>query len=340
MKKRNTWLRCCLIILVSSVWLTCADASSDPEIIEAAKKEGELVWWNTLRQTHGKKIIDIFTKKYPFIKATSWRAGGMSLHTKLMMEGRAGRFSWDVVSQTSAEFVSELKEKQFIAPYASPERKSYSDDVKDAEGYWTGFYALPFGLGYNTELVKVEEVPKTYEELVDPRWKGRKISIDTQGHEMMIGLIRAWGEKKAVKYFRSLAAQDPVPDRGNTKRILLTAAGQTPLVVAYTHTIEWNKSQGAPVDWLNLEPVVMKVDAIMLGAKAANPNAAKLFIDFILSIEGQKLFQSFRRVTLRQGVEPKPSRLIQGFRRVVLRPDESLNVTENFKRYREIFGLQ
>ena len=155
----------------------------------------------------------------------------------------------------------------------------------------------------------------------------------------MVGLSEAWGKKSAVEYLKALAAQTPVIGRGATQRTQLLAVGEFPLAISYTHTVEWSKSQGTSVDWVNLEPVVIKFDGIMLGAKAQHPNAGKLFIDFVLSQQGQELLQSFRRVTLRNGVDPDPPRLIKGFKRLVLHPDRSQNAQESLKLYREIFGL-
>lgn len=312
---------------------------ADPKIIEAAKKEGELYWWSTIAQDQSQKLIDEFMKRYPFIKANYWRSGSVGLHNKIMLEARAGRPSWDVVSQTSPEFIHELKQKRQIAAYDSPERRHFSADLKDKEGYWTGTYALPTGLGFNTQLVKKDDVPKSYKDLLDPKWKGEKISVDDESFEFLAGLIQAWGQNAATEYLKNLAAQTPKIGRGHSQRTQLLSAGEFPLAIAYTHTVEWAKSQGTPVDWVNLEPVVIKFDGIMLGAKAVHPNAGKLFIDFILSQPGQELLQSFRRVTLRNGVEPDPPRLIKGFKRVVLHPDRSQNAQEILRLYRQTFGL-
>jgi len=313
-------------------------ASSDPKVIEAAKKEGQVLWWCTIAQDQTQKVIDAFMRKYPFIQASYWRSGSVGVHNKVMLEARAGRHSWDVLSETNPEYISELKQRNLIAPYQSAERNMYSEDLKDKDGYWTSTYALPTGLGYNTKLVKKEVVPKTYSDLLDPKWKG-KISIDNEGNEFLVGLIHAWGYEKAVDFFKKLARQDPVPGRGHTQRTQLLAAGEFPLALAYTHTVEWAKFQGSSVDWVNLEPVVIKVDGLMLGSKAPHPNAAKLFIDFMLSQEGQQLLHSFRRVTLRTGVEPNPPRLIKGFKRVVLTPDHFLSAPDSLKLYRKIFSL-
>jgi len=327
------------LFLWSLVFPWALSAAPDPKVIEAAKKEGQLVWYNTLVQPHAKGVIDLFMKQYPFINATFWRGGGTQVYSKLMIEGRAGRYDWDAVSLTNPEFIFDLKQRNAINRYSSPEREMFSEDLKDQEGYWTGYYALPTGLGFNTRQVRKDQVPKTYQDLLGPMWKGKKISVDTEGQELLMGLIQTWGKEKAVDYLRKLAAQEPSLGRGNNKRIELTAAGEFPLVIAFTHSIEANKTKGAPVDWVNLEPVVVQVDSIMLGTRAPHPNAAKLFIDFVLSQQGQELLQSYRRPTLRTGVEPDPPRLIKGFKRVVLHPDRSQNAQESLKLYREVFGL-
>jgi ABC-type Fe3+ transport system substrate-binding protein len=313
--------------------------AADPKVIEAAKKEGQLGWWTTIAQDQSQKIIEEFMKVYPFIRASYWRSGSVGIHNKVLIEARAGRPSWDVLSQTTPEFIDELKKKGVIAPYHSPERRHFSDDLKDKDGYWTGSYALPTGLGFNAQQVKREEAPKNYQDLLHPKWKGKQISVDDESYEFLVGLMQAWGRGPAIEYFKKLAAQEPMIGRGNSQRTQLLAAGEFPLAIAYTHTIEYAKAQGNSVDWVNLEPVVIKFDGIMLGAKAAHPNAAKLFIDFMLSQQGQRLLQGFSRVTLREGTEPNPPRLIKGFKRVVLHPEKAQDAKESLRLYREIFGL-
>lgn len=261
------------------------------------------------------------------------------MHNKIMTEARVKRHSWDVVTYT-AEFVLELKQKKLIAAYDSPERKNYSEDLKDDQGYWTAIYALPIGLGYNTELIKKEEVPQNYKALLESKKKGWKISIDNEGESLLIGLMKAWGREKTIQYVTKLAAQDVIPGRGNTQRAQAVAAGEFPLLIAYTHSIEWFKLQGAPIDWVNLEPAVVQVNPAMLAAHAPHPTAGKLFIDYILSKEGQTLLQSFHRVTTHNDVKPTPSRLIEGFKRVVLYPEDHQTLVESSKLYKKIFGLQ
>lgn len=329
-----------LIVFFLLGFLIELTGASDPTVLEASKKEGQLMWYNTLVQPHAQEIINRFMKKYPFVRASFWRGSGIKVHARLTTEARAGRYDWDVVSLTDAESVSDLREKGLVVRYNSVERNMFSDDLKDKEGYWTAYYALPTGLILNNRQVKMGEVPKSYEDLLRPVWKGGRISIDTEGYELLVGLTQAWGKDKAVTYLKRLAAQEPVPGRGNNARIELLAAGEFPLAIAYTHTAEAIKKKGGPIEWTNLEPVVVKVDSIMLGSRARNSNVGKLFIDFILSEEGQRLLQGLQRPTLRTGVEPNPPRLSKGYERVVLQPEHSVNVQENVRLYKQIFRLQ
>ncbi len=327
-----------LLSLAVSAWEPASAASTDPKFVEGAKKEGRLDWWTTANQEVAKKVTDAFMKKYPFVKANYWRSGTLGLNNKVMMEAQVGRQSWDVLTQ-SPLFFTEMQQRQLIAPYDSPERSMISDDLKDRDAKWTAIYVLPYGLGFNTDMVKRKDVPKTYNDLLLPKWKGKNISVDTQAFTMLIGLMHAWGREQAIAYFKKLAAQDPVPGRGNTRRTQAVAAGEFPLVIAFTNSIEDAKSKGAPIDWVHLEPVVLQPQPTMLGRQATHPNAGRLFIDFLLSKEGQTVFQSLRFITTRRDVRPIPPRLIEGYKRVVLHPDLLKNAREDLKLYRSILGI-
>jgi iron(III) transport system substrate-binding protein len=312
--------------------------NQDSVLFEAAQKEGELVYYTTMTLSQSQKIVERFERKYPLIKVRLLRTGGGPLLDRILTEGRAGMHTWDVVVGRG-EMVLPLMQAKLLAPYRSPETRMIDADLVDNEGYWTAYYVNPYVLGYNTRLVRGEEVPKTYDQLLQPRWSGRKISIDTEDFGLLAGLIRAWGKEKAVSYLKKLAAQEPVPMRGNTNRVQLTAAGEYPLVLAYAPTIQRETSQGAPVDWVALEPVVVQVQPVMLAAKARHPNAAKLFINFVLSEEGQKMLVGMRRIPVRRNVDADPPRLTGGYRRIVLDPESYKNFSDIVKLYKDIFDL-
>jgi ABC-type Fe3+ transport system substrate-binding protein len=327
-------------VLLFSSWSVCtARAGSDAKTIEAAKNEGAVSYYTTMTLSQSKKVVDRFQKKYPSIKPELFRGGGDEVLNRILNEARGGLNAWDVVS-TRGDSVLPLMDAKLITSYRSPESKFIDRDMVDDEGYWTAYYVNPYVLGYNTKLVNKGEVPKTYEQLLDPKWKGRKISIDDSAYGFLAGLIRAWGKEKAVEYFKKLAAQEPVPQRGNTNRVQLTMAGEYPLIIAYAPTIQRETSLGHPIDWVALEPAPVQVNPMMLAAKAPHPNAGKLFIDFLLSKEGQKMLVGFRRIPVREDVDADPPRLFKGYKRVVEHPEDYRNFNETVRLYQEILGIR
>lgn len=324
------------VILLLQPAASLAQTATDPKILEGAKKEGTVMWYTSMAIDQSKVVVDRFQQRYPFVKASFLRLGGGAVMNRVLTEARAGKQLFDVVGGRG-EMIQAFKERGLLAAYRSPETAMIDRDLFDKDGYWYVYYVVPNALGYNTKLVKREEIPKTYEELLHPKWKGRKISMDNEGYLLLQGLISAWGREKAVDYMRKLAAQDPVPSRGNTERVTMTSAGEYPLVIAYAHTVEREKFKGGPVDWLALEPAVVEIDPLMIGSKAPNPNAARLFLDYVLSKEGQEMLLEFQRIPVRKDVEPKPARLFRGYQRVIERPDDYRYFSENVKLFQEIF---
>lgn len=334
--KYSVWLA---VILSVGILTPRSDANSTKELIEGAKKEGGVVYYTTMTLSQSKKVMDRFEKKYPFIKTELFRTGGGPMLNKIQTEARGGRYAWDVLSGRG-EMVLPLTERKLLASYHSPEAKHIDKDLVDKEGFWTAYYVNPYGLGFNTNLVKKSDVPKTYEDLLDPKWKGKKISIDDEAFGLLSGLITAWGKEKAVDYFKKLAAQEPVLMRGNTNRVQLTVAGEYSLIIAYAPTIQRETSRGAPIDWVPLEPVPVQVNPAMIAANAPHPNAARLFTDFLLSKEAQSMLVGFRRIPVREDIDPKPPRLFRGYKRIVEHPEEYKNFSETVRLYQEIFNLR
>lgn len=316
-----------------------AQSSPDPKVIEGAKKEGELVYYTTMTLDQSKQTVDRFEKKYPFIKVTLFRTGGGPLLNKIFTEARGGRFAWDVVVGRG-EMVLPLMERKLLASYRSPETKMTDSQLVDNEGFWAAYYVNSYVLGWNTKLVKREDVPKTYEALINPKWKGGQISLDTEAYGMLEGLKGVWGKEKTLAYFKRLAALDPVLKRGNTERVQLAVAGEYPLIIAYNQTIQRMTSRGAPIDWIALEPAVTQVNPVMVGAKAPHPNAARLFYDYILSKEGQEQLRGYQRIPVRKDVEPDPPRLFRGFKYVIENPEDYKDFDATVKQYLEIFKLR
>jgi ABC-type Fe3+ transport system substrate-binding protein len=314
---------------------THAQESPDPKIVQAARKEGEIVWYTTMSADQSNAFMTRFQQKYSFLKPSVIRLGGNALLSRIITEAKAGKSFFDVAHGTG-EIVLPLMDMGLIAPYASPERKAFPDDLQDKRGYWTSVYVNSVVLGYNKNLIKGQPVPRSYEDLLHARWKGRKISVDSTYVTFLQGLISAWGKDRALDFLKKLAEQEPVVMRGSTVRVQLAAAGEFPLVIAYANIIQYLTEKGAPIDWVPLEPAVISVNTVMLGAKATHPNAAKLFIDFTLSKEGQEKLWDFQRIPSRGDVEPKPARLFRGYKRQVVHPEETQNLDEVAKLYSQV----
>jgi iron(III) transport system substrate-binding protein len=284
-------------------------------------------------------VVQRFEKKYPFLKVNVFRTGTGALHNKITTEALAGQHNWDVMNSLIP--TRDLIDRKLIARYSSQEAAKLADQrLRDPAGHWTAIYAIPFVLGYNTNLVKPSDAPKSYDELLSAQWKGSKISIDHDGYELLQGLTLSWGKEKALAYLKKLSLQQPVARRGNSLRVQLVAAGENPLLISMASPIQLARRDGAPINWIPLEPVPVSFHAIALSEHAAHPNAAKLYIDFILSREGQETLRSVQRIPVRKDVDADPPALFQGYDKVMLQPVKREEFNEVLSLYNKIFDLR
>ena len=333
-----------LLIFIFTLAASHAAVAQDTDrvgIVERAKKEREVVWYTTAGLQDSKPMADEFEREQPPIKVSVIRAGSGILVNRILNEARAQSSLFDVFN-TNDESVILLKRRGLIGPYKSPESAYFEGDLKDRDGYWHAPYVVPWFLGYNTRMVDKKDVPKTYEELLQPKWKGRKIALGTDNGALILsGLSVAWGKEKAIRYFQQLATQQPAMQAGSpSSRIGLLAAGEFPLTLAAGNTLQTFVSKKAPVDWVPLEPVIVQVNAIMLASQARHPNAAKLFIDFVLSRKGQEMIRGFHRVPARTEVNAEPPRMFRGFKRLVQTVEAAENAEATNKLYSEIFNIR
>ena len=186
--------------------------------------------------------------------------------------------------------------------------------------------------------MKANDVPKTYDDLLKPIWKGRQIINDTDNFEWFDGLLKFWGREKGLAYFRRLAQQDQIFQRGARGRIQLVAAGEAPLTIGYGPHAQSFVNQGAPIEWVPLEPVVVIVNSVMLAQRAPHPAAARLLIDFLLSQTAQLKPREMSRIPSRSDVDADPPRLIKGFKKVI-QGIENESMNESIKLFHQTFGL-
>jgi iron(III) transport system substrate-binding protein len=149
-----------------------------------------------------------------------------------------------------------------------------------------------------------------------------------------------WGREKALAYFRRLAEMEPVMKDSTSLMAQLLGAGEFPLAFGTAHIFELLGRKGAPVDWLPLEPAVVRVVPTTIGVKARHPNAGRLLYDFLIGEEGQKVMLDFNRIPVRKDVLPDPPRLLRGYKRVIMYPERYKSLDETQKIYDEIFKLR
>jgi iron(III) transport system substrate-binding protein len=229
--------------------------AGNPELIAQAKKEGALVWYTTISVPEAKDFADAFEKQFPPIKVEIFRSGAGVLANRISSEYQARNYRVDIVQGISSRgVIPAFKRKEIIGRYNSPEYKFVASDLKDKEGYWSSMNVNTIVLAYNTRMVKPAEVPKTYDDLLKPLWKGKKILNDTENFAWFDELLKYWGRDKGQAYFRRLAQQEQLFQRGSRGRVQLVAAGEFPLTIAYGPHIQSYVTRGAPIDWVPLEP--------------------------------------------------------------------------------------
>ena len=277
-----------------SVW-------SADDLAAGAKKEAEINLYLSTDLSDANGMMQSFKKKYPFIDVKFFRAGNDKLLSRILTETSAGKFNGDVILISSFE-VRVLMQKKLLQKYMSPEGQYYSEGFTDKDSYWTSVYSIPRVVAYNTKLVRADTAPKTYEDLLQPRWKN-SLSVSNSAVLWYTGFLKFYGEEKGRDYMKKLSAQKLLFRDSESVITQLLAAGEFPLGLTYLHQVGTMKRKGAPVDWIRTaQPIVTGLKPISLSVKAAHPHAEKLFIDFILSKEGQELIRSFNRISGRADV--------------------------------------
>lgn len=298
---------------------------------ERAEAEGKLMFYAAFNANDSKTLTDGFKKLYPKIDATFYRTTDAQLMERILTENRAGQNLWDVAMTTSF-YGHNLKKRGLFAAYDSPERKHFRDGYKDPEAMWTSIYTNYAAFGYNTRAVAQSSLPKSHADLLKPEWKGQ-LGIDSKPYEWFGTIVKAMGEEKGLSFMRELAKLAQLRS-GRTLVAQLVAAGEFKgALTAYSQTFEVLKPAGAPVDWVYVNPVFANIHPVGISAKAPHPNAARLFMDFVLSKRGQELIRGMNRIPDRIDTPPGQARLIEGIK-PAFAPTE---VLEEFQRYAKMF---
>jgi iron(III) transport system substrate-binding protein len=286
-----------LLILVDSVALAAT-------IEESAKTEGEVVLYSSLNNEQIVTLVEAFKKKYPFIKPSFYRATSERVLQRALTEAKAARYAVDLF--TAAGFQLQLlKESSLTQKFVPAEAAAFDETFRDPDGHWINVHSLLDTMGYNTQLVRANDAPKKYEDLLAPKWRG-KIGVNVMDPEWYVNLQRRWGKEKARNFLKALAAQQPGLRDGHNITAQLLAAGEFHVASnTYAHILARIKGQGGPVQYVFDEPVITYIHPIALAKFAPHPNAGKLLMSFILSSEGQKMLRDQGRIPGHREVDPK-----------------------------------
>jgi iron(III) transport system substrate-binding protein len=273
-----------LFLILILLWL---EAQAQEDVVAQAKREQELVIYGTAQAHQMQRYLKPFNHQYPFLQTKYTRSTGESLTSKILAEASGRQLAADVILINNYTHRIFMK-KNLVVPYMTSAVKTFPAGLADPKGYWIGFYIVPYAIEYNTRMVDKNEIPKSYDDLLQPRWKGR-MSLEKEEYLVTQAHLNYLGKDKAVDYFRKLARQDLALVKGHSQQTVLLSAGEFSLVVYndIARTEEYKK-KGAPVNWVDAEPHITVVVAAGMTRESKHPAAAKLFLDFVASEAGQK----------------------------------------------------
>jgi iron(III) transport system substrate-binding protein len=280
-------------------------ADREARLVELAKKEGDLSVYHVYPALP--VVMAAFTQKYG-IKVRAWRAGSEAVLQRLSAESRGGRFDVDIVQNNAPENEAAWREK-LLQEVWSPGLKDLIAGGAPAHKGWAAITLDIWVASYNTNAVKKDELPKTYADLADPRWKGR-LAIEANNQVWFGTLLSELGEDAGSKLFSHIVATNGISARkGHSVLANLVASGDIPLALTvYSWIPEQLKKKGAPIESIALQPLLAQPSTIAMLKRAPNPAAALLFHDFMLGA-GQKLLADAQFVPASKLIESPFARL-------------------------------
>ena len=311
-------------------------AASQDGLLEGARREGELVYYASMNVAEANAVIGAFEKRYPFIKVKLNRIASEKLLTRVLTEARTKKIFADVIQ--TVEFSMHIFSRSGILARYTPQANSiYPKEFKE-EGFWTTVYYNAYVTAYNTRLVATRALPKSYDDLLDPKWKGALMMEGTKA-DWFAGMLQIMGQERGLKYMRALAKQQPSPREGHELLAQLIVAGEGLFDINIpAASVERMKERGAPIEWTALGEVPAIMVGIGLSAQAPHPNAAKVFSDFVLSREGQKLMQTPGRLIARGDLANEQAAMLRGLKIVPVDPALAEKLDEYAKQLRSIFS--
>jgi len=311
-------------------------------LIEKAKAEGRVVVYTSTDPRTAEVLKEAFERKYPFITVEFVRGGPEAMATRFIEEFDRGVAYADVLSLgTVNSRLMVLERPERLLVYVPRTAEWLTPELRDPEGRWHSDRIILVSLAYNTKLLKLEEAPKTFKDLIDPKWKGKIAYVDFRIMAFGVQLLAAMEKEYGEDFIKKLAAQDIFfVGRSFVDPVARVVSGEFLLTTPPITFVEVRKMEKDPIDWIRTADNVYFADLAWVGvaSNAPHPNAAKLFVDFLFSDEGQAIYEKGGHSPLKPGVVFRnPDMSPKGKKIVFLEPLLGEKLKTYIERYAEMF---
>jgi iron(III) transport system substrate-binding protein len=261
--------------------------SRHQRLVKAAQKEGSLTVYTSNAAPTIEALSADFEKRYG-VRVNAWRASSVKVLQRMVAEKRANRWDFDAVGVSSPELEA-LYRENLLQEISSGWHKEMLEGTLPAHRGWAPQFINVFVQAYNTRVIRKQDLPKRWSDLLEPGWKG-KLGVEAKAGEWYCSLLRNLGEEKSSELFLEIAARNGLSVRsGNSVLANMVVSGEVPLALAvYSHMIEQARQQGAPVDWFAIEPMIGRSNGMGVSRRPPHPNAALLFYEYTIG-EAQPL---------------------------------------------------
>jgi iron(III) transport system substrate-binding protein len=309
-------------------------------LVDGAKKEGEVDVYTSETVDDEAALSAAFQKKYG-LRLKLWRGSANDILQRTVLEARGGRFAVDAI-ETGAITMESLQREQLLQPVNSPAFADLKPEAIRPHHEWIGTRYNVFVAAYNTGAVNKADLPKTYADLANPRWKD-KLGVEAESSDWFGTLTEAMGGARGVALFRDIVAKNGISvRRGHTLLANLVISGEVPLAIStYLYRIAQLKAHGAPVDWFTIPPVVARFEGVGVARHAPHPNAAMLYLDFMLT-DGQAILAGRDFLPASAKIPPSPAATLPpGTALTFIDPAKALDQSQEWSTsYRQIVMSQ
>jgi iron(III) transport system substrate-binding protein len=328
--------------LCAALALQCVavPASAAGANLDAAKKEGVVTWYATMNTQDMDATANEFMRTHPGIKVEELRLGSAQLPARIATEQRGGKFNADVISGDFVQ-VNQLIEAGAFDKYVPADTKTFIKGTVDPNGYWTDLYQNTTVIAWNPQRLAADHLkpPTSFADFAKPEWKG-KFGFDTGAVNFFLGLLQS--DKNGADLAQRIANNAPVKTSGHTQTVTSLETGEfdaTP--TAYGYMADQEKRDGKAVDFRNPPPLFVTLNPVGLAKNAPHPNAARAFIDWLTSKDGQTFIasQGGGEASSRTDVKNNPAVFDPKQPFIVISVPNSAQYNDLEGRFRALFGL-